>query len=405
MVNVSEEAKLEFQKKIVYEYKSLFREVKELKNSFSGNSPPSVFVGSKLAYPKVNVGILSPPEIVDNAWVFDNPNHWVKNNYSIKEILNLRWSLVNSRFRTTVKDTSKFLDAAQEIGIAAKPVELEIKLKKKLNVGMEFDKIRAPNGPVGGLKDIKITENVKVNNFVDKVVSDTDLKAGDAVTYLDKKRFDETTLSKLLSIGMLGIGKNRKLVPTRWSITAVDDTIAKHLLKNIRHYEISDGYKLFYGHYLGNHYLVMIMPYVFSYELFECYLPKSAWNPGTEINVSTDYEDYYGRKNYAQTTAGGYYASRLSLLRYLDKIKQQGTVLVLRFETPEYWAGLGVWVVRKAAERTLQDKFIEFESKEKMIEFVRELVWKKFRFNVDKILKKSRILNDLRVQKRLIEFV
>ena len=40
---------------------TLFK-IKEIIGEFNSTSPPSVFVGSKLQYPAVNVGILSPPE-------------------------------------------------------------------------------------------------------------------------------------------------------------------------------------------------------------------------------------------------------------------------------------------------------------------------------------------------------
>ena len=47
---------------------------KNLKNvsKLDSNSPPSVFIGSKLKYPLVNVGILSPLERDENAWVYDD---------------------------------------------------------------------------------------------------------------------------------------------------------------------------------------------------------------------------------------------------------------------------------------------------------------------------------------------
>ena len=86
----------------------------------------------------------------------------------------------------------------------------------------------APTGPNGSLIKAKITSNSKIHTKVDKVVSDIDLKSVDAMVYLHKNDFDENFLSKILSIGTLGIKKNRKLVPTRWGITAVDDTLGCH---------------------------------------------------------------------------------------------------------------------------------------------------------------------------------
>ena len=92
-------------------------------------SPPSVFIGSKLKYPEINVGILSPLEKDENSWIYDDAKYWAENNFEINQILHLRNNLLNSRFRTKVTDArmnKKFLDIIKDIAISSKPVEVEI---------------------------------------------------------------------------------------------------------------------------------------------------------------------------------------------------------------------------------------------------------------------------------------
>ena len=71
-----------------------------------------------------------------------------------------------------------------------------------------------------------------------------------------------------------------------------------------------------------------------------------------------DYEEFNGRKNYAYETAGGYYAARLAVLEYLKKNKIQARIIAYRKITPEYLAPLGVWVVREAARKAMNNKII-----------------------------------------------
>ena len=227
--------------KLIAQSGAMFQIIKEFKKEdFFGTSPPSVFVGSKL-YPEANVGILSPPAETEDAWIYDSPKFWSEENYTIRQIALLRTSLINSRFRVNIKDVrkqEKFLDVAKEIGIASKPVDVEIKLTRTPNITFDFEKIVMPMGPKGNLKQVKITDNIKVESKVEKVISDTDFKAADALTYLYNAGFDENTLTKLLSIGVLGLKKNRKLVPTKWSIVATDDTIGKNLINDLKDYEM-----------------------------------------------------------------------------------------------------------------------------------------------------------------------
>ncbi len=381
--------------------------LKNLRNvsKLDSNSPPSVFIGSKLKYPLVNVGILSPLERDENAWVYDDSKYWARNNFEIKDVLRLRNSLLNSRFQSRVQDSrmnKKFVEIAKEIAIATKPVDLEIELKNKLNLNKGKDRLITPHGLYAGLKKARITSNIKVHQKLDKVMND-EVKSLEGIEVLYKNNFDEYSLSKILSVGVLGLRKNKKLVPTRWSITATDDTLGKILLKKIRDYKWLEDYELFFGEFLGNQYLIMLFPSVFSYELFELYLPGSSWNPSQSIKASTDYENYKGRKTYAYQTAGGYYATRLPILEYLEKNKRQAGVLVIRIETPSYWAALGVWVCRESIRKALNNRKLNFSSSEEMINSAKMISRLKYQQDLEKIFNKSKIIKELN-QKKLNEF-
>jgi hypothetical protein len=381
--------------------------LKNLKNisRLDSVSPPSVFIGSKLKYPLMNVGILSPLEHEDDAWVYDDEAYWAKNDFQISDVLRLRNSLLNSRFQskaTDVRSNNRFLNIAKEIAVASKPVDIEIELKNTLNVGRKSDRILTGHGMRAGLKKARITSNVKIHQAVDKTMND-EIKAREGIEILYKKNFSEYVLNKILSVGVLGLKKDKRLVPTRWSITATDDTIGKLLLKKIRDYKWLENYELFFGEFMGNQYLIMLFPNVWSYELFELYFPGSSWNPGTEIKASTDLEWFGGRKTYASNCVGGYYAARLPILEYLSSIKRQASVLVIRLETPSYWAGLGVWVVRESVRKALQ-KNMKFNSREELIDAVKKVAKIKYDFDSEQILNQSRLLEKIKTERKLGEW-
>lgn len=386
---------------IISKSESMFRVQSIVEKDFYGSSP-APFVGH-VGYPFLNVGILSPPYVADDAWRFDAPKFWSSNDYKIPELVDLRSSLVNSRFNINIKQHSRFLDIAQEVGMASKPVGLEVNLKKKPRFSFNVSDVVAPMGPHAPLGKIRITENTKVDAKVDKVVSDVDLKANDAVIYLHKNEFDENFLSRLMSVGNVGMKKNRKLVPTRWSITSVDDMLGKSFISKIKNYPQS-GCQAYFGGYLGNYYLILFFSGVWSYELFETYLPMASWNVSSEVQFSTDYEPYSGRKEYASETAGGFYAARLPILEKLSSIKGQSSVLALRFITGEYAVPLGVWVCRQSVRKALEAKPIEFESKELMLSYAKAFIKKRFNFELDSILGNSILLKNVKFQSRLTQF-
>ncbi len=372
------------------------REIKEL----SSASPPSVFVGSKLHYPSVNVGVLSPLEKED-PWIYDAQSYWAKNNFNIDDIITLRSNLINSRFTTNVHETIKFTEIAQEIAMAVKPTDIEINLKKKIKVKISFDQTNLPLGPRGQLDNIKLTSNPQIPDKIEKVFYDTDLKAVEAINYLQENNFDERQISQLLSIGTLGLKKNRKLVPTRFSITATDDIIGKNLIEDIKDYRFIEDYEMYYGYYLGNYYIILLFPEIFSYELFETYMPSSF----TSIpSTSTDYEDIFGRKTYASNTIGGYYAVRLSILQDLNSRKRQASILALRFITDEYHTPLGVFVCREASKKSINSKPIIFQTGENLLNAAKQFISEKFRYNVDLLYQKSKLIKNIKTQSKLTKF-
>ena len=369
-------------------------------------SPPSVFIGSKLKYPLVNVGILSPLEHDDHAWIYDDAKHWAKEDFQIGEVLNLRNSLLNSRFQSKATDSrlnKKFVEIAKEIAIAQKPVDVEIELKNRVRLDKKDDKVFTRIGMAAPLKEARVTSNVKVHVKVEKVMND-EIKAAEGIEILYKNNFDEYAMSKILSVGVMGLKKNKKLVPTRWSITATDDTLGKHLLNSVRDYKWLENFEMFFGEFMGNQYAIMLFPNVWSFELFELYFPGSSWNPSKEIKASTDFEIFSGRKNYAFNTAGGYYATRLPILEYLNSIRRQASVLVIRLETPTYWASMGVWVVRESVRKALANGVKKFDSREELIEAAKKVSQVKYKFDPSQIMKQSKLLQQIKEERRLQEW-
>jgi len=138
--------------------------------------------------------------------------------------------------------------------------------------------------------------------------------------------------------------------------------------------------------------------------LFETYMPGAEFNVSDKVQYSTDHEFYAGRKQYAFETAGGYYASRLPVLEKLKQIKRQSSVLVLRFITGEYGIPLGVWVVREAMRKAMKSIPVEFASRELMLKYAKNVISKKFGFNLDILVKESKVLKQVKQQKKLFEY-
>lgn len=331
-------------------------------DSVFGASPPAVFVGS-FGYPRVSAGPLIPPLANESeASVFEDTSAWA--NMQIQDIISMRSRMVRANTNFHVKDArskeNPLLVKAQELALSRKPVDTEAWFFKAPKQELKFDAVLTPMGPSGLVKNFELAENPNVPKKVDYLVYDTDALAKDAVLELYKGDIPAEHITRLFSIGLLG--KERKIVPTRWSITAVDDMAGKELADRIKDFPWVSGIQLFSGTHFGNHFEVLILPQAYAFELIEIWLPKAVWS-GESSWIGEDSESYDGKKGYSPL-AGGYYASRLPVLEYLTEIKRQASVFVLREITPDYWAPLGVWVVREGMRKALRNPPKKFDSLE-----------------------------------------
>jgi hypothetical protein len=106
----------------------------------------------------------------------------------------------------------------------------------------------------------------------------------------------------------------------------------------------------------------LLAPTTWKYELLEITHSVGVWRDryGSRVYLTKDSEDFTGRKKYVEETAGGYYASRLAVLEHLRRIKKQAGVLVVREILPDYWAPLGVWLVRETVRNAMSMRAREF---------------------------------------------
>ena len=355
------------------------------KKSFQGLSPPSVFIGSH-NYPKVNTGVLSPQQQTDSQ-LMDSPNKWYSENYSIEKVASLRTSLVNSKTRMNVKENDNFLENTREIAMAQKPVDIEVNLSKRPKASISGGRA-APVSASGDISRFELGENPTVARKVEKAFYDTDLKAEKGVKELYSKGVDNYKIQQSLSTGMLGEEKNRELVPTRWSITATDDMISKKLRNRVKHYSQIDKIEYYQNSYVGNDFHVFLIPGKWEYELMEFKRSGSVWNSAKNTYIAQNYEPYSGRTSYAEQTAGAFYATRLGIMEYLNERKKQAKALVLRDVTPDYWAPLGVWVIRE----TVRNAFTENAEEIETFKDLKYRVSNEFRFLYNRIRRRSKML-------------
>lgn len=332
-----------------------------------GSSPPSVFVG-RIGYPRVSIGPLVPPVHGDTS-ILDTPEDWVGK--SMEEIVSMRSQLVRGKYSVRVDNVEsggRIVDLVREMAMARDPADVEAAFHRKPRGGLVLSDEVQPHGPSAPLAKLDVG-GLKIDRRIDRAYSDTDLLATEAVIGLYREDISVTRIQRSFSVGAFGIGENRKFVPTRWSITAVDDTISKHIVKGVKNLPWINEFLVFESWSLDNRFLVLMFPGSWSYELVEAWYPNTTWNPdGKDILIFSSHEDYGGRSRYAEI-GGCYYAARLATSEYLEKEKRQASIVILREAHPGYIMPVGVWNVRENVRAALRNPPRKFSTMKEAIDY------------------------------------
>ncbi len=341
--------------------------IRSLGRGIEGSSPPGLFVG-RLGYPKVFVGPLVPP-VSGETKLYDTPELWV--GLGIEDVLEFRYSLVRGVERVRVEDASTgrgIVEKLQELAMAIEPVDSEMVLQKRPR-GFSLSEHEPPFGPSGRLEKIRIG-NTKLSRQLEKAYYDTDWRASDAIFELYRRGVEVSSIQKALSAGCLGEARKRRLVPTRWSITAVDDTISRRLVDRLKEFPELDRFLVYFMRRQMNAFVAILMPGVWSFEWMEAWFPKTTWNlrDRGEPEVMGDYEYWRGRRTYPDI-GGCYFAARLAVAEALLRMRRQARCVLLREIYPGFTVPIGVWFVREHLREMFRGKPSGFSSYEEALNY------------------------------------
>jgi len=364
----------------------------------AGVSPPSVFIG-RVGYPNVYVGPLVPP-VQDDTSVYDLPEQWFGK--SIDEIVGFRSLLIRGKYRVHIQkfaQAGKIMDKTVELALADSSVDMELGLTKKPSGSIFLSDDVQPFGPSAPMRDLRVG-NTRFDHHIEKAYYDTDLKSTQAVIDLYNRGVLITKIQKAFSVGAFGLEKKRCLVPTRWSITAVDDIISKSLVEQVKTFPEINEYRVYESSYLDNFFEILMIPAIWSYESMEAWYPGTTWNPnGATVTIYSDWEGNKGRTTYAQI-GGCYYSARLAVCEQLVKERRQATVIVLREARPGYIMPIGVWQVRENVRNAMRQKPSQFKDLQDSLKFISS----RLEIPIAQWITQSKLLRQALFQKSLTDF-
>jgi hypothetical protein len=339
-----------------------------------GPSPPQLFVG-RYGYPDVRAGPsatwlgendseFAPSATGDPADLFGRP---------LEEVAARHANLITGGQRMKVQEAQRpgqMLETTQEIAMAARSVDVELDFASPIRIGRSptFDSMSTPLGPAGEVLRAEVVGHPSIPRKVDSIAGETDLLATDAMDELSASSIGEAHISRLLSSGVLGRESARRLVPTRWSITATDDLLGKQLWRRVRDLPSIDKVLVYEATYLDNRFHIILTPGLWAFHMLEAWTKGSLWSDSGR--VLGDWEEMKPRTKYADRVTGAYYAARLGVLEHMLSVGRSGACLIWRDIGEGYWAPVGVWLIRETVREAMKQTPKQFDSLKEAVDYV-----------------------------------
>ncbi|MDQ5842794.1 MAG: hypothetical protein M3286_04820 [Thermoproteota archaeon] len=362
-----------------------------------GSSPPSIFVG-RYGYPKVRIGPMIAPLHGDTT-ILDRTELWTGK--SLEEIAKYRLSLVLGTMNMNIHDISdRRLENMQELAMSERPAETEATFEKKavadvhMQKELRLDHEVTPFGPAAPLKHFKVS-SLSADERIEAVYYDTDLRAAEAIMELYRRGVEMSIVQRVLSMGMLGVRKKRKLVPTRWSISAADDIISSMIIKEIEMNPTIDLYEVTQYSHLANDYSIILIPYDrWIFEMIESWFTNQG-----QVATGADSEDQKAL-NHNPRIAGAYFAARFAVSEHLARRHKKAGAIVLREIHPNYVMPLGVWQIREGIREALKKSPQKFERFDHAMSFACSCM----SLSKNEVIQKSRLWKSFRDQTKITDF-
>ena len=366
-----------------------FKSLKLDSPKFEGSSPPSVFIG-RANYPKVFAGPMLTQE--PDSFVYDAPEQWL-GTYRKQDVIGFRMQLLRGMKVAEIGDTTgRFAQQLQDIAMSKKSLFTHAEFKK-IPRGVSFSEDHAPFGPSAQLTSFE-TDQSRWQKDMQKAFYDTDLLSTDAVIDLANKDLPFSSIQKALSVGSFGKEKNRKLVPTRWSITATDDILGKNAMADVRQNEVINDFRVYESSGFHNYFSVLMTPTAWQYEAIEAFNNIMS----NKTFTFSDAEGRFGRKKYSDM-GGCYYAQRNVVANHLQQNQEQAGAFVFR-EVYQGYTPTGVWVCRELTKQALNSEHKSFSTMSEAMHYIDENL--KLGANYHK--QRMSLVNEVGKQRSLLDY-
>jgi hypothetical protein len=334
-------------------------------------SPPGIFTESS-RYPIMWAGVLGTVQPSEWLSIFDHPEAW--RGLDRKAILRMRQQLYRFVLPVDAKEMTphSVVDSLQTVALSVSPIAIEVDSPHLPRSELKGIGGQSPMGQLIKCKSLEIVSNPEISR-VAKRICDKDVPSAESVWQLLDYDYTLDQVARMMSVGLLGHKKRRRLVPLRSAYKAVIDSYLTNAVMNLVESPLSSSIRLHASTLHGDSFTVLLRPG----EPRVDYLRLESFNGLNTLRTS-----FEGLETQATDPKTSVYAdhARFSAYRNMIGNTESSHIVIFHQCRDPHNLILGPWVARAGVRYALDGDGVELDNMENAVTVMNSLLKPKLEY-------------------------
>jgi hypothetical protein len=328
-------------------------------------SPPGVFIETA-KYPVLMAGVLASRQPSEFLSIFDHPDAW--QGLDREAILSMRKYLYRFVMPVNAREMSpsSTIKTLQALALSVSPVELEIEAPSLPAQDLKSVGALLPSSPIVHAQSLQLNSEPEISR-VAKTVTEKDIPASDGIWKLLDYDYSLDFAVRLMSVGLLGRHKNRRMIPLKSAYKAVIDVFVNRAVMELIDAPSAQTSRIFTRDLFGDRFTVLMTPGEPRVDYVKLDMTRKPMSRGVSIE-STRHPGLDAKTSvFADHARYSAYCALLS-----ERRTSHVTVFHLSRNTKNHV--LGPWIARAGVKETLQTDPVLLEDRENTFAVLRSVL-------------------------------
>lgn len=315
--------------------------------------PPGITVETA-KYPILMSGFLASTQPTEFISIYDHPTAW--RGLDREAIIAMRRQLFRFLIPTDARSLvpKETIESLQQIALSVSPLAIGVEVPTLPPRRLNAFPGQLPMGTDVLVKSFEIVSDAEISKVAQRITQ-RNIPTTEAIRQLFEYDYALEQVARLISVGLLGMHKHRKLVPLKNAFKIAIDSYIDNALLDLAEKSLTAVARIHQSRIHGDNFIVVSIPGEPRVDYFQMeVLPDS-------VQRQYSFESkHYGSSNAKASVYASH--SRFSAYHHMTKIGESSHMFIFHLIRDTRNSILGPWLARAGVEEALCGEAVELDS-------------------------------------------